>query len=144
LQDVVLAVRYTAEQGDVGFTNAVKGLLKPYPAFRYVDIATEFPDDWEEFLGNDSPDLVLRLEPGMFPDMASRQITAIYTRFTAGGAVSMVLNGDPDWTLQDGRLVATNGLTLSSQGSDWTFTLRGSKSELTGLELVLGYTASVR
>ncbi|MEV0308973.1 hypothetical protein [Nonomuraea fuscirosea] len=50
LRDVVVTVRYTAEQGGEPFADAVRGMLKPYPAARYVDVAAEFPDEWAEFV----------------------------------------------------------------------------------------------
>ena len=72
----------------------------------------EFPDEWAEFLGGDGDELVLPVSADMFPNMAGRQITSIYTRFelAAPGAVSMVLNGEPDWTLEDGKVLSVNRL----------------------------------
>ena len=54
------------------FATAVKGMLKPYPAARYVDVAAEFPDDWAQFLDGDDSELVLPFSADMFPGMASR------------------------------------------------------------------------
>jgi hypothetical protein len=145
LGDVVVTLRYTADGGDAVFAGAVKGMLKPYPTFRYVDVAAEFPDAWAEFLGGDGNELVLPFSADMFPSMAARQITAIYTRFDVadGSAVRMVLNGNPDWTLDDGRVLATNRLSVSSQGSDWRFALTGDTTTLVNINLALGYKANV-
>jgi hypothetical protein len=57
--------------------------------------------------------------------------------------VSMVLNGDPDWTLENGKVLITNRLSVSSQGSDWRFALHGDKSALSDINLALSYKATV-
>ena len=145
LNDVVLTLRYTADGGDPVFTNAVKGMLKPYSAFRFVDVAAEFPEAWEEFLGGDGDELVLTFSADMFPAMASRQIPEIYAWFDVDGedGVSMVLNGDPDWTLESGKALITNRLSVTSQGSDWRFALNGDKAALSNINLALSYKANV-
>jgi hypothetical protein len=145
LGDVILTLRYTADSGDQVFTNAVKGLLKPYSTFRFVDVAAEFPDAWEAFQGSDDDELVLTFSADMFPAMASRQIPEIYAWFDVPGPdqVSMVLNGDPDWTLENGKVLITNRLSVSSQGSDWRFALNGDKSALANINLALSYKATV-
>jgi len=127
------------------FTNAVKGLLKPYSTFRFVDVAAEFPDAWQAFLDSDDDELVLTFSTDMFPAMASRQIPEIYAWFDVAGPdeVSMVLNGDPDWTLENGKVLITNRLSVSSQGSDWRFALHGDKSSLSDINLALSYKATV-
>jgi hypothetical protein len=145
LNDVVLTVRYTADSGDQVFTNAVKGLLKPYSTYRFVDVAAEFPEAWEAFLDSDDDEFVLTFSADMFPAMASRQIPEIYTWFDVAGSeeVTMVLNGDPDRTLENGKVLITDRLSVSSQGSDWRFTLNGDKSALSNINLALSYKATV-
>ena len=145
LGDVVITVRYTADGGDPVFANAVKGMLKPYQTFRYLDVAAEFPDEWASFLDGDGDELVLPISPDMFPNMVGRQISAIYTRFDVegGGGVRMVLNGDPDWTLEDGKVLATNRLGVPSRGVEWRLTLAGDKAALSNVNLALGYKADV-
>ena len=145
LGDVVITLRYTADAADAVFANTVKGMLKPYPAFRYVDVAAQFPDAWAEFLGSDGNELVLPFSADMFPSMASRQITTIYSRFDVadGSSVSLVLNGNPDWTLEDGQVLTTNRLSVSSTGADWRFALTGDKPALANINLALGYKANV-
>jgi hypothetical protein len=120
-------------------------MLKPYPTFRYLDVAAEFPGEWAEFLDGDGDDLVLPISADMFPSMAGRQISAIYSRFEVadGAGVRMVLNGDPDWTLEDGKVLATNRLGVPSQGANWRFTLNGDKTALENINLALGYKANV-
>jgi hypothetical protein len=145
LGDVVLTLRYTADGGDAVFANTVKGMLKPYPAFRYIDVAADFPDAWAQFLDSDDNELVLPFSADMFPSMASRQITTIYSRFDVadGSSVSLVLNGNPDWTLDDGQVLTTNRLSVSSLGADWRFALTGDKAALENINLALGYKADV-
>ena len=145
LNDVVLTVRYSAESGDPVFTNAVKGLLKPYSTFRFVDVAGEFSDIWQEFLYSDEAELVLPFSSDMFPAMASRQIPEIYAWFDAADAdqLSLVLNGDPDWTLENGKVLVTDRLSVPTRGADWHFALNGDKSTLSNINLALSYKASV-
>jgi hypothetical protein len=145
LGDVVLTLRYTAASGDQVFANAVKGMLKPYATYRYVNVAAEFPDAWALFLDGDAAELVLPVSAAMFPNMVGRQITSVYTRFELAeqGAVSMVLNGEPEWTLEDGKVLALDRLGVTRQGSDWRLALNGDKSVLTNVNLALGYKAGV-
>lgn len=142
LGDVTLTVRYTAEVGDPVFTNAVKGMLKPYWTYRYLNVAGEFPDEWAEFVGGDGDELALPVSADLFPNMAGRQITSVYTRFelAAPGAVTMTLNGQPDWTLEDGKVLSVNRLAVTG---GWRLACQGDKSVLTNVNLALGYKATV-
>jgi hypothetical protein len=146
LGDVTITLRYTADAGDAVFANAVKGMLKPYQTFRYLDVASEFPDEWAGFLDGDGAELVLPISPDMFPNMVGRQISAIYAHFDVedGDAVRMVLNGDPDWTLEDGTVLATNRLGVPTRGATWRLALTGGdKAALNNVNLALGYKADV-
>nr|WP_296377288.1 hemopexin repeat-containing protein [Pseudonocardia sp.] len=146
LQDAVITVKYTAQPGDPTFTSAVKGLLKPYPAYHYLDLARDFPDNWQQFQAGAGDPLTITLTPAMFPNMSSRQISAVYAHFDTTGpeVVSMTLNSNPNWVLTDGRLLVTTGLNLSAAGSEWTFELHGDKTSINTVDLVVSYTASVR
>jgi hypothetical protein len=141
LRDVVLTVRYTAAQGGEVFANAVKGMLKPYPAARFFDIATEFPDEWQEFVEGDGNELALPVTPDMLPGLTGRQIIGIYPRFGAADdtAPRLTLNGDRSMVLAEGKLLLTPDLRV---GDDWTFVLDGDKEALIGFGLVLVYRAS--
>ena len=55
----------------------------------------------------------------------------------------MVLNGDPDWTLEDGKVLSTNRLSVSSRGRLAVRAAQGDKSALTNVNLALGYKATV-
>jgi hypothetical protein len=141
---VTITVKYTADQGGEAFATAVKGMLKPYPAARFFDVAGEFPDAWAEFLGDDANALVLPLTPDLFPGMSGRQITGIYAKYLLAerSAVRFLLNGDRRLALTDGKLLATPGLSVG--GPDWALVLEGDRSALTNIGLVLTYRASVQ
>src|SRR6185369_9265000 len=87
-------------------------------------------------------ELVLPVSADLFPNMAGRQITSVYTRFelTAPGAVTMTLNGQPDWTLEDGKVLSVNRLAV---GGSWRLACQGDRSVLTNVNLALGYKATV-
>ncbi len=145
LRDVVINLKYTAEQGGQAFASAVKGLLKPYPTARLIDVAQEFPEEWAAFLQEDDDDLVLPISRELFPNMSSSKIAGIFVSYdlAAPGNVSMVLNRDKNLTLKQGKFLQTTGLSISSRGSDWTFTVNGDKEIINNIGLVLSYKASV-
>jgi hypothetical protein len=144
LRDVTFTVKYTARQGGATFATAVKGMLKPYPTARFVDVASEFPAEWEQFLADDTAEFALPLTAEMFPGMSGRQITGIYATYQAAtpNAARFLLNGDKQLALADGRLLPTPGLSVGGPG--WRLVLEGDKSALTNVGLVLTYRAGVR
>ena len=142
--DVWLTVKYTADNGGEIFANAVKGMLKPRPAARFFDVARDFPEEWAEFTTNGSETLELRLTPEMFPGMATSQITGIVPAYELAGdsAAHLLLNGDPNLTLEEGKLLPTPGLTVRNGASpNWVFTVDGDKEHLRDVDLVLTYQA---
>ncbi|BCB78171.1 hypothetical protein Pflav_045810 [Phytohabitans flavus] len=146
LFDVVVTVKYSAEQGGPVFANAVRGLLKPYPAARFFDLARDFPDEWSEFVSGEEGRLVLPFTPEMFPDLAGPQIGGIYPTYELenGSATRLVLGGDPAQTLTEGKLLPTPGLAVHTTGAaTWTFTVDGPKENLLNAGLVLTYQARV-
>ncbi|MEV4316133.1 hemopexin repeat-containing protein [Actinocrispum sp. NPDC049592] len=140
LRDVVITVRYTAEDGGQVFANAVKGMLKPYAAARFFDIATEFPDEWQEFVDGEGTSLTLPFTPDMFPGLARNEISGVYAHYTLanGTPVRVSLDGA---RLTEGKLLSTSDLRFTDEG--WTFAVDGDKTALAGLGLVLTYQASV-
>jgi len=146
LQDVVVTLRYTATSGGDIFAAAVTGMLRPYPAARFFDVATDFAAQWQQFTAGATADLILTFTPDMFPGMSSRQVTGVFATYALAGSqgISFVLNGNTDWTLPGGKLVPTPGLSLTGSGSAWTFTLAGDRNALTDIGLVLTYTAAAR
>ncbi len=145
LTNVVIQVKYTALQGGQVFGQAVKGLLKPYLTGVMFNVAETFSDQWSEFLESDSKDLELSFTREMFPNMSSNKITGIFARFdlSAPGSVSMVVNGDSDMTLKDGKYIDTSGLSISNKGTALTFNVKGNKALLSNISLVMGYKAQV-
>jgi hypothetical protein len=143
--DVILTVRYTARYGGDPFANAVRGMLKPYPAARFFDVAREFPEQWEAFLGDEAGRLVLPLIPELFPGMASRQISAIHAAYeTADRATRLVLNGTQNVPLDGGTTTATPGLSIGGDAaSGLTFVLDGDRQALYNVGLVLSYQAAL-
>jgi hypothetical protein len=148
VRDVVLTVRYSADDGGEVFATAVRGMLKPYAAARFFDVAAEFPEEWEQFLGSDEAELVLPFTPDMFPGMASREITGIYPTYDLadGDPAQFVLDGERTFVLDGGRLVPTPGLRVGGNGASgpgWTLALDGDKQALRNVGLVLTYKAGV-
>ncbi|MFC5823067.1 hemopexin repeat-containing protein [Nonomuraea insulae] len=141
LFDVVVTVKYTAEQGGAVFANAVKGMLKPYPAARYIDVAGEFPEQWQQFQEGDDGVLTLPLTPEMFPRMNGRQITGIYAKYEAGrpGAARFLLNGDQRLALEEGTVVRTPGLSVGAM--PLTLVADGDRAALVNAGLILAYRA---
>ncbi|MGH9903847.1 MAG: hypothetical protein ACRD68_18715, partial [Pyrinomonadaceae bacterium] len=145
LLDVTITVKYTADQGGEAFATAIKGMLKSYPAARFVDVAVEFPDEWEQFLSDDDTnELILPFTPDLFPGMSGRQITGIYAKYvlTERGAPRFLLNGDKRLALTDGKMLQTPGLSVG--GAAWVLVLQGDKTTLTTIGLVLAYRAGAQ
>jgi hypothetical protein len=142
LIDVTVTVKYTAENGGETFATAVRGMLRPYPSARYLDLAAEFPDEWAAFLESDARDLYLPITPEYLPGMAGRQITGVCARYerSRDGEVRFLLNGDRGLALDDGRLLRTPGLALGG----WTLLCEGDKSSLANLGLILTYRAGAQ
>jgi hypothetical protein len=142
LTDVTITVRYTAEQGGDTFATAVRGMLRPYPSARHIDVAAEFPDEWTAFLETDAADMYLPITPEYLPGMVGRQITGVYAQYvrTNEGTVRFLLNGDRTLALDDGRLLRTPGLVLNG----WTLVCEGDKSLLADLGLILTYRAAAQ
>ncbi|MER5424776.1 hemopexin repeat-containing protein [Streptosporangium roseum] len=134
LFDVTLLVKYTAEQGGDVFTNAVRGMRRPYTAARYIDVAGEFADQWQAFV--DGGDLVLPIVPEMFPDMIGGQITGMYARYEVAGwgSARLRLNGQ---LVDDGKALRIPGL----RAEGWTLTVDGEREALINVGLVLSYRA---
>ncbi|MFI6924987.1 hemopexin repeat-containing protein [Nonomuraea spiralis] len=142
LRDVVITVKYAAEQGGELFANAVKGMLKPYPAARFFDVATAFPDQWTAFAEGAEDVLTLPFTTGMFPGMIGRQITGVYAAYAPGTSARLLLNGDRRLALNDGKLLSTPGLLVG--GAGWPLAVEGDRATLTGVGLILTYRAGVR
>ncbi|WP_214318508.1 hemopexin repeat-containing protein [Nonomuraea sediminis] len=138
LTDVTLVLKYTAEQGGALFAQAVKGMLRPYQAARYLDVATDFPDAWDAFTSGEAEALELAITPQQLPGISGRQITGVFATYQ-GAQPRFLLNGDRRLTLTDGKLLATPGLSVG--GQPWILVPDGDTAALTGVGLVLTYRA---
>ena len=146
LLDITLRIRYTALPGGERFADAVKGLLKPYDAVRFLDLNYDFHDEWIDFLANEDTSLILTLRRDQFPNMASSRITGIFSKFVLvepATPVSLMLNNDDMLILRDEQFLETPGLSVRNSGTNWTFTVQGEKSNLKTVQLVVGYKAKV-
>ena len=93
-------------------------MLKPYPAFRFVDVAGEFPDAWEEFLDGDGAELVLPFSRRHVPRMTSRQITGDLRRFDAADAAvpSPGAQREPGLDARERQVLVTDRLSVPTRG----------------------------
>jgi hypothetical protein len=141
LLDVTVTIKYAADAGGEAFATAVKGMLKPYPAARFFDVASDFPDAWSQFQSNGADGLILPITPDLFPGMSGRQITGVYAKYQLadGGSARFLVGGDKRLALTDGTLIRTPGLSLGTNG--WALQLDGDKSALNDVGLVLTYRA---
>ena len=142
LFDVEIVVKYSAEQGGEVFANAVKGMLKPYPAARYIDIAGEFADAWAEFTQSEDGVLTLPLTADMFEGISGTQITGVYATFETEGTARFLIDGDRNRTLEAGKLLQAPGLNVG--GTPWTLVFDGDRWALGNAGLILTYRASTR
>jgi hypothetical protein len=142
LRDVTITVKYTAAQGGDAFATTVRGMLKPYGAARYFDVAADFSDAWAAFLDDDADVLILPLTSDRLPAITGGQITAIYAKYRPAGTARFLLNGDARLPLADGTTLQTPGLRITGQGL--TLVLTGDKYALTTLDLVVAYRAGTK
>ncbi|WP_283133404.1 hemopexin repeat-containing protein [Rhizohabitans arisaemae] len=141
LLDVVITVRYTAEDGGETFATAVRGMLKPYPSALFLDVAARFPDAWDDFTAGGGAELQLPITPDLFPAMSGRQVTGVVAQYgAAGGSARFLLHGDPRLALAPGKLVQTPGLVAGTRA--WRLTVTGDPAALDGFSLILLYRAT--
>jgi hypothetical protein len=142
LVDVTITVKYSAEQGGETFATAVKGMLRPYPSARYLDIAAQFPDEWTAFVSGDPTELFLPITPQHLPGLTGRQITGVYARYelSGDGKARFLLNGNRRLALDNGKLLRTPGLSIGN----WKLTFEGDPNVLGNLGLILTYRASAQ
>lgn len=148
LTDVTITVKYTALQGGDAFAASVRGMLKPTDTIRGFNLNLDFADVWQAFLQGTGTTLQLPLTQAMFPNMAGAAIPAIFTVYdyvnpTAGGA-TFTLNLGQQLPLTNGRSVDTSGLMIRASGTTLNLTLKGDRTTLSNVYLLLGYKAGVR
>ena len=148
LSGVTIALKYSALQGGDAFAASVRGLLKPTDVLRAFNLSVDFADLWQAFLQGDSDVLQLPLSQSLFPNMLSGSIRAIFTRYeyaseAPSGAV-FAIDATQPVALPDGKTVDTSGLTVRASGTTLSLKLRGDKSGLRNVYLLMGYKGGVR
>ncbi len=143
LLDVTIKVRYTAEQGGIAFANAVKGSLKPYKATSFFDLAYTFPDQWNELMLSDSNTMELTFTRNMFPGMTGSKATGILVRYQYEDGGSAIFELNDELKLTDNQYLEASNLMIARNGSKWKFTVKGDKSQISNVEMVVVYKAKV-
>ena len=145
---VTITLKYTALQGGDAFAASVRGLLKPTDMLRAFNLSIDFSDAWRLSSRADSGELDLPLTQDMFPNMVSGAIRAIYTRYEytgqTPGSASFVISIGQELPLPDGKTVDTSGLMIRTAGTTLILTVKGDKSTLANVYLVMGYKGGVR
>jgi len=141
LLDVTIKLRYTAEQGGAAFANAVKGALKPYQATSFFDIAYTFPEEWNDFMLSDRKTMELNFTQSMFPAMVGSKATGLVVRYQYedGGSATFELNDELN--LGNNQYLESANLNVARNGSNWKFTVKGDKSQIANVEMVVVYKA---
>jgi hypothetical protein len=143
LLDVTLKLRYTAQQGGSRFANEVKGLLKPYNATSFFDLAYNFPDEWAALTGGDINEISITFTRTMFPNMSSSRIIGLLIRYQYQGGESGGTLTINDLQVPNNTYLQPNTLSVGNKGSEWTFAIKGDRTTLQNAEMVVVYKAKV-
>jgi len=81
--------------------------------------------------------------------MVSGAIRAIFTRYEYGDTnssapASFILDMGQQVPLADGKSVDTSGLTIRASGTTLSLKVKGNKSSLRNVYLIMGYKGGVR
>ncbi|MDV3348292.1 hemopexin repeat-containing protein [Leptothoe sp. LEGE 181152] len=144
LLDVTVKLRYTAKQGGSRFANEVKGVLKPYHATSFFDLAYNFPDQWAALTSGDVDKAEITFTRDMFPNMSSSKIIGLFMHYEyaddQGGAIFTI---NDDLQVPNNTYLQPHTINVGQNGSSWTFMLKGDGSTLKNAEMVLVYKAKV-
>lgn len=143
LLDVTIKLRYTAETGGSAFANAVKGALKPYRATSFFDLAYTFPDQWNELMIGESNTMELTFIRDMFPGMTGSKAIGIMVRYQYEDGGSAILELNDELKLTNNQYLEASNLNIARNGSNWRFTVKGDKSQMTNVEMVVVYKAKI-
>ena len=144
LLDVTIKLRYTAKQGGSRFANEVKGVLKPYHATSFFDLAYNFADEWAALVNGDSDEVTITFTQAMFPNMSSSKMIGLlihYEYATGNSGATFTINDDLQ--VPNNTYLQPNTLSVGQNGSEWKFTLKGDRSTLKNAEMVVVYKAKV-
>ena len=143
LLEVIIKFRYTAQQGGSRFANEVKGLLKPYNATSFFDMAYNFPDEWVALTEGDSNEVGIFFTPEMFPNMSSSKIIGLLIHYQYEGGESGATFTINDLQVPNDTYLQPNNLSIASKGSEWMFSVNGDRTTLQNAEMVVVYKAKV-
>jgi hypothetical protein len=141
--DVTIKLRYTADQGGSAFANAVKGVLRPYNATSFFDLAYNFTDQWNEYLLSDNKDLTLTFTPEMFPNMTSSKILGMFLKYEYTGNTTSTFVLNDDLELKNNSYIDVSTISISKGGTDIKLTAKGEKTGIKNVEMVVVYKAKV-
>ena len=149
LTDVTITIKYTALQGGDAFAASVRGMLKPTDTVRGFNLNVDFANAWQAFLQGTDTTLQLPLTQSLFPNMVGGAIPAIFTIYeyvdqSAGGATFTLTMGSQQTPLTNGKSVDTSGLMVRAAGTTLNLTLKGDRTTLSNVYLLLGYKSGVR
>lgn len=142
LLDATIKLRYTADQGGGGFANTVRGLLKPYDATAFFDLAYSFAEDWNSFQLGDENEMELTFDRTMFPNMSSSKIMAIMVRYELEDGKSASLIMDEDIQLGNNKYTQVSNISIGKDGSTFSFSAKGDKTAIKNVEMVMVYKAT--
>ena len=144
LLDVTIKLRYTAKQGGSRLANEVRGVLKPYHATSFFDMAYNFSNQWAALTEGDVDEVEITFTRDMFPNMSSSKIIGLFMRYEyadeQGGAIFTI---NDDLQVPNNTYLQPHTLNVGQNGSSWTFMLKGDGSTLKNAEMVLVYKAKV-
>lgn len=132
LRDVILTLQYTALPGGDDLAEKVKNALPPVDRARMLNLALDFPEQWQAFMLNPSRGLKFKLEKSHLPWMTPNAVSALYLHYEltesgtgAIGRQSVRLNGDIELSPGSPR----GGLSLPL--GDWTLVPTGRADQFT-------------
>ncbi|NEQ35259.1 MAG: hypothetical protein F6K40_02635 [Okeania sp. SIO3I5] len=144
LLDVTIKLRYTAKQGGSRFANEVKGVLKPYHATSFFDMAYNFPDQWEALTAGGANEVEIDFNRSMFPNMMSSKIIGLFMRYEyEGGTSGAIFTINNDLQVPNNTYLQPKTLSVGQNGTTWIFALKGDRSTLKNAEMILVYKAKV-
>ena len=141
LMDVTVRIRYTADQGGSAFASSVKGALKPYNATGFFDLAYSFPQEWNELMQGNERSMTVTFQRSMFPGMSGSKLVGVFAKYEFVGEQQATLVLNDEIKLVNNKYIESSGMNIARNGSQWTFTVQGDKSQIKNVEMVLVYQA---
>jgi hypothetical protein len=149
LLDATIKLRYTAMQGGKRFATEVKGVLKPYNATSFFDLAYNFPDQWAALIDGDTDTVEITFTPDMLPRMNSSKVIGLFVQYQyqgegkSGGKSGATFTLNDDLPVPNNTYLQPSTLNVGKNGTAWRFTLKGDRTTLKSAEMVLVYKAQI-